>query len=99
TVRELFDMKLGADLMVLSACDTARGTKRSGEGVIGLTWGMSAAGVPTQVVSQWAVDDAATAQLMGGFYRGLKRGGAKEAALRASALSLLKDGKHSHPFY
>jgi CHAT domain-containing protein len=99
TVRELLGMSLTADMMVLSACETARGAKQRGEGIIGLTWAMFAAGVPTQIVSQWAVDDAATAQLMGRFYRGLKQGKSKEEALRAAALSLLRNGKHHHPFY
>ncbi len=99
TAREIFDMDLKADMVVLSACNTARGEKRSGEGVIGLTWALFAAGAPTQVVSQWSVDDASTASLMERFYAGIKRGEAKGSALRTSALSLMKDGQHRHPFY
>jgi CHAT domain-containing protein/tetratricopeptide (TPR) repeat protein len=99
TARELFEMNLGADMLVLSACETERGMQQQGEGVIGLTWAAFVAGVPTQIVSQWSVDDAATAQLMGEFYRGLKLGKPKAVALRSAALSLLQDGKHSHPFY
>jgi predicted ATPase/class 3 adenylate cyclase len=57
------------------------------------------AGAPTQVVSQWSVDDASTATLMERFYGGIKRGEAKGSALRAAALSLRKDGKHAHPYY
>jgi CHAT domain-containing protein len=99
TVRELFGLHLSAEMLVLSACETARGTQRQGEGVIGLSWAAFVAGVGTQVVSQWSVDDAATAQLMAGFYGGVKQGQAKDAALRGAALSLLRDGRHSHPFY
>lgn len=99
TVRELFDMNLTADMLVLSACETARGSQKPGEGLIGLSWAAFVAGVPTQVVSQWSVDDAATATLMGAFYRGVKQGMTKEVALRNAALSLLRDGTHSHPFY
>ena len=47
-------------MVVLSACNTARGVQRTGDGVIGLTWALFVAGCPTQVVSQWAVDDAST---------------------------------------
>lgn len=86
-------------MLVLSACETARGANKQGEGLIGLTWAAFVAGVPTQVVSQWSVDDEATAQLMGGFYQELKRGLSKDAALRQAALTIMRDGKHQHPFY
>ena len=99
TARELCDLKLTADLIVFSACETGRGAEQTGEGLIGLTWAAFAAGVPAQVASQWPVDDAATAQLMGNFYAELKRGKTKDAALRSAALALLRDGKHAHPFY
>ena len=99
TARELLEMQLTADLIVFSACETARGEQRRGEGLIGLTWAAFAAGVPAQVVSQWSVDDEATAQLMGAFYANLKRGEAKDAALRHAALALRRDGRHDHPFF
>ena len=100
TAREIFELDLsGTDLVVLSACNTARGEKRSGEGVVGLTWALFVAGAPTQVLSQWAVEDSSTATLMQRFYGGLPKGQAKGAALRAAALSLMKDGKHAHPFF
>src|SRR5262249_55613146 len=94
TAQELFGMNLGADLIVFSACETARGAKRPGEGLIGLTWAAFVAGVPSQVVSQWSVDDKATALLMGEFYAGLKQGRSREAALRSAALDLMRDGQH-----
>lgn len=99
TAREIFDLDLPAEMVVLSACNTARGDKRSGEGVVGLSWALFVAGAPTQVLSQWAVADQSTAQLMKSFYSNLKAGQAKGAALRAASLSLMKDGKHAHPFY
>ena len=99
TAREIFDMRLSADMVVFSACETARGTAQPGEGIIGLTWAAFAAGVPAQVVSQWSVDDAATAKLMGAFYGGLKQSQSKDAALRSAALTLLRDGRYTHPFY
>ena len=57
------------------------------------------AGAPTQVVSQWAVNDASTAELMKRFYPRLKQGEAKSAALRAAMGELRLDGQHGHPFY
>ena len=64
TAREIFDLNLSAEMVVLSACNTARGGNTSGEGIVGLTWALFAAGAPTQVVSQWSVSDESTAQLM-----------------------------------
>jgi CHAT domain-containing protein len=86
-------------MVVLSACNTARGEKKSGEGIVGLTWALFVAGAPTQVLSQWAVNDASTATLMERFYRKVSRSEAKGASLRSAALSLLKDTKHAHPYY
>lgn len=99
TAREIFDLDLNADLVTLSACDTGRGQKKSGEGVIGLTWALFVAGAPTQVVSQWAVNDQSTAELMKRFYVQLKAGQPKGAALRSAELEMMRDEAHAHPFY
>ena len=99
TARKVFGLHLNADLVTLSACNSGRGQVRTGEGIVGLTWAFFAAGCPSQVVSQWSVDDAATGQLMADFYKGLKQGKSKAAALRNAALKLSKDGKHQHPYY
>jgi CHAT domain-containing protein/tetratricopeptide (TPR) repeat protein len=115
TARDIFDLDLSAELVVLSACNTARGEKRSGEGIVGLTWALFVAGAPTQVLSQWSVDDVSTAMLMEDFYAGVKRGQAKGAALRKAAVSLMRgekqqshvgnrkskieNRKYSHPYY
>jgi len=64
--REILDMKPSADLAVLGACDTARGQRLDGEGVLGLSWTFAAAGVPCTVVTQWSVADDSTARLMTG---------------------------------
>ncbi|MGB5898247.1 MAG: CHAT domain-containing protein [Geitlerinemataceae cyanobacterium] len=63
TAGEILDLKLNADLVVLSACDTGRG-EITGDGVVGLSRALVTAGVPSIVVSLWKVDDAATAELM-----------------------------------
>lgn len=99
TAREIAEMKLNAEMAVLSACETGRGGTKEGEGMIGLTWALFAAGVPTQVVSQWKISDNSTPELMKHFYGNLKAGQGKGKALQNAALSMMKDGKHSHPYH
>src|SRR5213079_3293397 len=62
--REIMRLDLHADLVVLSACQTARGRIGAGEGMIGMSWAFFVAGVPTMVASQWKVDSTSTAKLM-----------------------------------
>ena len=95
---EIMSINLKADLVVLSACETARGRVGAGEGVVGLTWALFVAGCPTTVVSQWKVADSSTADLMVEFHRQLKTQ-SKAESLRQAQLKLMKDGKHAHPFY
>jgi CHAT domain-containing protein len=99
TAREIAEMRLNADMTVLSACNTGRGRARTGEGVVGLTWALFVAGCPTQIVSQWSVHDTATAQLMSRFYRNLQAGQGKADSLRQAALSLRKQKAFAHPYY
>ena len=97
---ELAQLDLRADLVVLSACDTARGKVRAGEGMIGLSWALFVAGAPAVVVSQWQVDAGSTTDLMVAFHRRLVQSPAasKAVALRGAALEMLR-GKYRHPFY
>ena len=71
TARDLLGMRLQADMVVLSACETARGKIGQGDGVMGLGWAMLAAGAHSAVLSQWKVDSAATGDLMIDFHRRL----------------------------
>jgi CHAT domain-containing protein len=98
--REILDLPLHADLAVLSACETARGSVRSGEGLIGMSWALMAAGCPTTVVSEWKVASASTAELMIEFHRQLRQPSkvSKAEALRRAQLHLLR-GRYRHPFY
>jgi len=96
---ELMQLDLRADLVVLSACETARGRIGAGEGMVGFSWAMFMAGVPSIVVSQWKVESAGTRDLMVNFHRGLISSGAKSAALRQAALKVMKNPETSHPFY
>jgi CHAT domain-containing protein/uncharacterized protein HemY len=96
---EIMNLDLKADLAVLSACDSARGRVRSGEGIIGLSWAFFVAGCPATVVSQWSVDADSTTDLMVEFHRNLVTGKNKAEALRQAELKLLKSRNYSHPFY
>jgi len=103
---ELMRLDLKADLAVLSACETARGRVGAGEGMIGLSWAMFIAGVPSIVVSQWKVESAGTRDLMVTFHRALNSppgtGQAlptKTEALRQAALKLMRNPETGHPFY
>jgi CHAT domain-containing protein/tetratricopeptide (TPR) repeat protein len=107
---ELMNLDLNAEMVVLSACETARGSVRPGEGMVGLSWGFFVAGSPTTLVSQWKVDSSATTELMLSFYRHLKAGAggpealrslppSKAAALREASIKLISDERYAHPFY
>jgi len=99
-LHDIYNLKLGADLVVLSACQTALGKDIRGEGLIGLTRGFMYAGAPRVVASLWEVDDRATAELMKRLYEGmLVRGLTPAAALRDAQLALRRDRRWSDPFY
>jgi CHAT domain-containing protein/Flp pilus assembly protein TadD len=89
TSTEILQMELQADLVVLSACDTGRG-RITGDGVIGLSRSFIAAGVPSVIVSLWAVPDAPTAELMTEFYDQLAQGQTKAQALRQAMLTTMQ---------
>ncbi len=97
---DLYNLKLSADLVVLSACQTALGKEIRGEGLVGLTRGFMYAGAPRVVASLWQIDDRATAEFMKRFYEGML--GQKlrpAAALRAAQASMSKDARWHQPHY
>lgn len=102
---EMMNLNLRADLVVLSACETARGRTAAGEGMIGMSWALFVAGSPATLVSQWKVESASTTALMLEFHRQVKtkfQAGSKTtvaAALREAELKLLRGGQYRHPFY
>jgi CHAT domain-containing protein len=99
-LHDLYNLKLPADLVVLSACQTALGKEIKGEGLVGLTRGFMYAGAPRVVASLWRVSDSATAALMTHFYQGvLKQGMRPAAALRAAQLAMLKNKRWQAPYY
>ncbi len=102
--REIMGLDLNADLVVLSACETARGRVGAGEGMIGMSWAFFAAGCRATVVSQWKVNSASTADWMTGFYQELRQADdgkkvVKANALRLAMLRAMKDRRYGHPFY
>jgi CHAT domain-containing protein/tetratricopeptide (TPR) repeat protein len=96
---EVMDLNLNADLVVLSACETARGRVGPGEGMIGLSWAFFVAGCPSIVASQWKVEAQATTPLMLEFHRNLLAKMGKAEALRQAELKLLRTRQYAHPFY
>jgi CHAT domain-containing protein len=92
TAEEIFDLKLQANLVVLSACNTGFG-RITGDGVIGLSRALISAGVPSVIVSLWAVPDAPTSELMQAFYQNLQNNPDKAQALRQAMLTTMK----THP--
>ncbi|HKP80864.1 MAG TPA: CHAT domain-containing protein [Pyrinomonadaceae bacterium] len=97
---DLYNLKLSADLVVLSACQTALGKEIKGEGLVGLTRGFMYAGAPRVVASLWQIDDRASAEFMKRFYQGmLVQKLRPAAALRAAQISMQKDKRWNAPHY
>jgi CHAT domain-containing protein/tetratricopeptide (TPR) repeat protein len=97
---EMADLRLKADLVVLSACETGRGRIAPGEGIVGTMWALFVAGSRSLVVSQWKVESASTTELMTAFHRGLAGGeGGAAAHLRSASLEVLRNPRYTHPFY
>ena len=97
---EIYNLKLPAELVVLSACETGLGKQIRGEGLVGLTRGFMYAGAQRVVVSLWSVDDEATKELMVAFYKGmLKEGMRPPAALRAAQIKMWKQKQWQAPYY
>lgn len=97
---DIYNLDLGAELTVLSACQTALGKDVKGEGLVGLTHSFISAGSKSVVASLWKVDDRATAALMTEFYNALLHEGMSTSeALRAAKLKMMQDKRWSAPYY
>src|SRR5215204_948489 len=99
---EVFNLRLGSPLVMLSACETGLGKEKRGEGVMGLTRAFMYAGAPTVGVSLWSVADKSTADLMTDFYKRLLstgEGTTSSSALRDAQLAMISGKKYSAPFY
>ncbi len=99
-LQDIYNLKLSADLVVLSSCNSALGKDVKGEGLIGLTRGFMYAGSPRVIASLWKVDDAATAELMSIFYRKMLTENLRPAAaLRAAQTEMMKQTRWKSPYY
>jgi CHAT domain-containing protein/tetratricopeptide (TPR) repeat protein len=95
---EIFEgVRLDADLVTLSACDTALGREMGGEGLVGLTRAFQYAGARSVLASLWEVADEPTARFMRGFYGHLHQGKSKDEALRAAQIDRIRE--RAHPFF
>lgn len=100
-LNEIYNLRLPAELVVLSACQTGLGKDVRGEGFIGLTRGFMYAGARRMMASLWQVDDAATSELMQRFYRGVlsEKRLSPAAALRAAQIEMWKRKEWRSPYY
>ena len=97
---DIYNINLKADLVVLSACQTALGKDIKGEGLLGLTRAFMYAGATRVVASLWQTEDRATAALMSRFYEGmLTKGESPAAALRTAQIAMWKDKRWQRPRY
>lgn len=99
-LNEIYNLDLPVDLVVLSACQTALGKEVRGEGLVGLTRGFMYAGAARVIASLWRVDDSATAELMGEFYRRMLGEGLRPAAaLRAAQIHMWQQNRWRSPYF
>jgi len=96
-VREIYGLSFSAEMVVLSACQTARGTLEKSEGVLGLPRSFFYSGARSVVSSLWDVSDKSTAEFMENFYHFLSEGKPKIEALQLAKIKMLK--KYAHPHY
>lgn len=97
---EIFEqVRLDADLVTLSACDSGLGRELGGEGLVGLTRAFQYAGARSVLASLWSVSDESTSALMQHFYRSLRSGRSRDEALRSAQAALLRSRGFSHPYY
>ncbi|MBI4909423.1 MAG: CHAT domain-containing protein [Acidobacteria bacterium] len=97
---DIYNLRLGSELVVLSACETALGGEIKGEGLIGLTRGFLYAGAPRVVATLWKVDDRTTAEVMKRFYQSMLANGERPAAaLRSAQISMWKTKGWDVPYH
>ena len=96
---DIYKLRLSADLVVLSSCDSALGKDLESEGIIGLPRGFLYAGAKSVIASLWKVNDEATARLMTSLYARIERGESPSSALRAAQLEMVHDAQWSRPYY
>jgi CHAT domain-containing protein len=99
-LRDIYNLQLAAELVVLSACDTALGKEVKGEGLMSMVRGFMYSGTPRVLASLWKVDDEATAELMKEFYKHLlQEGMTPAAALRQAQITQMQKKSRQSPYY
>jgi CHAT domain-containing protein len=99
-LHDIYELELAADLVTMSACDTALGREIRGEGLAGLVQGFMYAGARSVLASLWQVPDRATAELMGNFYRNLlEHDQSPPEALRNAQAALASRARFRHPYF
>lgn len=101
-VSDLYHLKLNAELVTLSACETGTGALQTGEGMMSMARGFQYAGAKSLLTSLWSINDETTAQLMDRFYKNLAEGQSKAQALRNAKIDFISNPAQSaasHPFY
>lgn len=98
---EIYNLKINADLVTLSACETGLGKVAKGEGIVGLSRALQYAGANNIIVSLWQVADASTSQMMIEFYKYNLNNDhhGYNTALRQAKLSLLNSEKYNRPYF
>lgn len=98
---ELQSLRLPSQLVVLSGCSTGAGRAEGGEGMIGLQYGVRAAGASATLATLWAVDDQATSEIIDTFYEGLEKGLPKDVALQRAQIAYIDQhpGAEASPYY
>jgi CHAT domain-containing protein/tetratricopeptide (TPR) repeat protein len=96
---EIYGLGLNANLVVLSACQTALGREITGEGLIGLSRAFFYAGARSVVATLWNLNDRFAAEFIERFYRELNQGHSSEEALRRAKVAYVNHPRYSHPFY
>jgi len=96
---EIQSMQLHAELVVLSGCETGKGSFEDGEGLVGMSWAALAAGAHGSLASSWRVEASSTTEMMLAFHQGILHGTDKAESLRRAEINLIHTGKHTHPFY
>ena len=96
---DIYKLKLSADLVVLSSCDSALGRDLESEGIIGLPRGFLYAGAKSVIASLWKVNDDAAATLMSRLYARIKEGESPSSALRGAQLEMVQDERWANPYY
>jgi CHAT domain-containing protein/tetratricopeptide (TPR) repeat protein len=98
-LRDIANLNLRSDMVVLSGCKTALGEIRPGEGLVGISWAFARAGAKSVFSTLWEVEDLATKALAEPFYKNLRKGMPKDEALQKAKMSLLFSQEFGHPAY